>query len=540
MLWVGRMSRKPLFYEVCGRILEEFGNNSLPEEISSSDLAKRYNVALETVLRAMRLASKAGVVDMSRGRKIRFRPHPREESSATGCERRNSAAGRLGEAIKKLVAKGEFTAGTPLPKSNFFQREHRVSSHTVTRALRLLEKEGVIYKEGTRWIAGRRPVRSMASAYYPSVICVLQLTPHSFGELLAHGIWEKFANSFVDEALAKGIQLQTVLFDSSLSSVGSLAGRTDFANYVKQLGDRYLGTLVVSPRGYEYRDLLLDWIPFCARLGKKVVWLCTTLAWPQIEPKMRSYSNVLFSLFADWETREQSPGMVGLALESVVRAGHRKILFVDTIEDKSKWISLRIETLYKYAGKHFDSISFGVVRREQASTPRELRATARRLSRISEGRLNWGDGMLEPLLRAGSARDDIEREVLEDAAVMIPSLLKYRPTAIIAPNDLRARRYYNLFHVLGIKIPRDLSLVSFDNAPFIRLLPISSIDFGMSSLGYRTIHTFIGDVPNSATKYCIWADPRLNHYGSIAAPRYGVPFSDLWHFGTTSSEQETQ
>lgn len=170
----------------------------------------------------MRLAAKAGVVDMGRGRKIRFRPHPWEGTSEMGSKPRNSSARLLGETVKKLVAQGEYIAGNPLPKSAFFQREYRVSSHTVTRALRSLEKDGVIYKEGTQWIGGRRPFRRKTNAYYPSVICVLQLTPHSFGELLAHRIWEKFAHTFVDEALSKGIQLQTVLFDPSLSSVGSL------------------------------------------------------------------------------------------------------------------------------------------------------------------------------------------------------------------------------------------------------------------------------------------------------------------------------
>lgn len=90
---------------------------------------------------------------------------------------------------------------------------------------------------------------------------------------------------------------------------------------MKQLGDRYLGTLVVSPRGYEYREMLEDWIPFCARLGKRVAWLCTTLAWPDLAPKMRRYPNAFLSIFGEWETKDQSPGMVGLALESIVRAG---------------------------------------------------------------------------------------------------------------------------------------------------------------------------------------------------------------------------
>ncbi len=525
-----RMSRKPLFYELCGRILEEFGNRSLPEEISSSDLAKRYNVAAETVLRAMRLAAKAGAVDMGRGRKIRFVRHAQFGSTGNDFKGHGSALERLSDTVKHLVAKGELKVGYPLPKSTFFQSEYRVSSHTVTRAFRSLEKEGVIYKRGKRWLAGRRPVQPKTHAHYPSVICVLQLTPHSFGELLAHGIWEKFANTFVDEALSKGIQLQTVLFDSSLSSVGSLAGRADYVRYVKQLSDRYLGTLVVCPRSHIYREMLEDWIPFCAGLGKKVVWLCTTLAWPHLAPKMRSYSNAYLSIFGEWETRDQSPGMVGTALESIVQAGHTKILFLDTFKDNSEWITERIRTIHVYAEKHFQSISITVERREQDSTPREIRTAARMLSAISGVRLDRYGSIHSQLLQTGSSQSDMEREVLEDAAVMIPALLKHRPTAIIAPNDLRARRYFNLFHVLGISVPRDISLISFDNAPYLRLLPISSIDFGMSSMGYRTIHTFIGDVPNSATNNRIWAVPQLNHYGSIAAPRNRENISVLKDF----------
>ena len=118
----------------------------------------------------------------------------------------------------------------------------------------------------------------------------------------------------------------------------------------------------------------------------------------------------------------------------------------------------------------------------------------------------------------------VEREILQDAGVLMPILSDTNATAIIAPNDLRARRYYNLFSAVGIDVPDDLSMVSFDDAPFLKPFPISSIDFGMAGLGHKALHVLLRDIPiNVSPDGFLMAVPGVNHFGSVAEPRKDKP-----------------
>ena len=55
---------------------------------------------------------------------------------------------------------------------------------------------------------------------------------------------------------------------------------------------------------------------------------------------------------------------------------------------------------------------------------------------------------------------------------------KNRPTAIIAGNDQMALAANKVAHEMGLKVPEDLSLISFDNTPVVRFVqpPLTAID----------------------------------------------------------------
>jgi DNA-binding LacI/PurR family transcriptional regulator len=95
------------------------------------------------------------------------------------------------------------------------------------------------------------------------------------------------------------------------------------------------------------------------------------------------------------------------------------------------------------------------------------------------------------------------------------------PTAIIAPYDEHARRLYRWLIVLGVRIPEDLSLVSFDDRQEL-LYPytISSVNFGFANLGYAAFHSIIGDVPIKIDRRrSLGVASRLNHFATIGQAR---------------------
>jgi DNA-binding LacI/PurR family transcriptional regulator len=88
----------------------------------------------------------------------------------------------------------------------------------------------------------------------------------------------------------------------------------------------------------------------------------------------------------------------------------------------------------------------------------------------------------------------LRRTLLENAASLTALLKQERVTALIAPNDHCACQYSLWLQAMNVQIPRDLSLISFDNIPRSSLYPVSTVDFGFERLGYFAAHVFIGDI----------------------------------------------
>jgi DNA-binding LacI/PurR family transcriptional regulator len=79
---------------------------------------------------------------------------------------------------------------------------------------------------------------------------------------------------------------------------------------------------------------------------------------------------------------------------------------------------------------------------------------------------------------------------------------------------------------LGGEIPRDLSLLAFDNMPESALFPFSTIDWGFSRLGYLAAHIFVGDIPIHADRDgAIPGICTLIDRGSVAPPPAVVDYS---------------
>uniref|UniRef100_UPI0035CB88FB LacI family DNA-binding transcriptional regulator n=1 Tax=uncultured Sphingomonas sp. TaxID=158754 RepID=UPI0035CB88FB len=97
------------------------------------------------------------------------------------------------------------------------------------------------------------------------------------------------------------------------------------------------------------------------------------------------------------------------------------------------------------------------------------------------------------------------------------------PTAIIASNDQMALATLELCRERGIAVPRDLSLISFDNTPIVRFThpPLTAIDQPIAEVAARAVELIIAnlakkDVPPQPT--VVPAGLVLRH--STAAPRH--------------------
>ena len=99
---------------------------------------------------------------------------------------------------------------------------------------------------------------------------------------------------------------------------------------------------------------------------------------------------------------------------------------------------------------------------------------------------------------------------------------KDRPTAIIASNDQMAMACNSVAHSLGLKVPGDVSLISFDNTPVVRFVQpaLTAIDQPIAEIVSRAVELLIGlnkgeDLPTMP----VIVQGRLVERDSVAAPR---------------------
>jgi hypothetical protein len=105
---------------------------------------------------------------------------------------------------------------------------------------------------------------------------------------------------------------------------------------------------------------------------------------------------------------------------------------------------------------------------------------------------------------------------------MLETIKEKRITAILAPSQMLATRYLYWLHCVGLSVPDESSLLSFDSHFQYEHHPISTVDQNYGTLGYSAAHISMGDIPVKADRLgCLGSEPRLVDRGSLGPPKDG-------------------
>jgi DNA-binding LacI/PurR family transcriptional regulator len=97
-----------------------------------------------------------------------------------------------------------------------------------------------------------------------------------------------------------------------------------------------------------------------------------------------------------------------------------------------------------------------------------------------------------------------------------------RPTAIFAANNVLAEGAWRAASELGLAVPEDLSLVSFDDAPWMSMVTpgITAVAQDAAALGKAAIDTLLDRIADPAKQpKTVVLPARVLQRGSTAAPR---------------------
>jgi DNA-binding LacI/PurR family transcriptional regulator len=110
---------------------------------------------------------------------------------------------------------------------------------------------------------------------------------------------------------------------------------------------------------------------------------------------------------------------------------------------------------------------------------------------------------------------------IDDARDAAAPLLAERPTAIFCDDDIIAAGLYLAARERGLRIPRDLSVVGFDDMDFARVLdpPLSTVALDAEQLGASAFELLEGRMAGRRTRRRIVLPAELLVRGSTAGPR---------------------
>ncbi|MBD3391186.1 MAG: GntR family transcriptional regulator, partial [Chitinivibrionales bacterium] len=154
-----------LHEQIAEKISERLASSSEAYLPSLTRLSRSYRVSPQTMSAALSLLREKGLLDYSRGRRIRITAatHP----GGTSLE-------SFADGIRQRIAEGIYRVGQPLPKAGCFVITGHLSKSTVCDALKQLAEEGLIHKKGKAWVAGPAPGRvTAAGSAHPSAPVVL-------------------------------------------------------------------------------------------------------------------------------------------------------------------------------------------------------------------------------------------------------------------------------------------------------------------------------------------------------------------------------
>jgi len=497
------MKRK--FLTIAGMVKAELSKGTLHEVPSVRQIEARYRISHQTAWKVMHALADKGAIAIAPGkRSISLAGPGCEACSATALM---SASDRFAALVRQRISDGIYKVGTRLPKSGYFTITEKVSPDTVLRALLILREQAVVHKKQRYWVAGPAPAKRLTVSRreedQPTVL-LLSYKPREWKGLFNASHTAAFMLPFRNELSAFGHAMRPVI-DSSLAhqETDLTMDWADILTAIRKLGPRYQGTLIqcLTPD----QDYLSKQVGELCRLGKPVVYFDHTDGGPLVSRKRPGITQLYYRMFFD----EMSA--VREAVGALVQLGHREIGIFES--GSSAWARNRASLVQRYATSEDPDLNI-TISKDTLDLPggAHLSDIIRRLR--------------EKEIRQENAFRDLSekarRNIRAHARPFVRFLAAGNITALCALCDSMAWEYHVFFEALGISVPRDISIISFDNEPSSIFFPISTVDFGFTRLGYMAAHVFIGDIPVQAARDgSVASVASLMDRGSIGRPGDG-------------------
>ena len=478
-------SPEPIFRNLADRLARDFlhgVNTRLP---SIRRIAAHYGVAYRTAWLAM--------CELNRRTPKAPPPVPKtgkDRPQLPPSRQLGDSVRRLADQIKAAVTNGDFRAGTPLPKFDYFRAEYHVTQSTVTQAIRTLAGSGLVHGTGRRWIVGpsNRQTTSFAQATSDEGTVVFLAFQNQYTALFNYNTSHlaPFLFALRAETSRLGIHLSVVFREQIPENHPfSCNGPAEVRARIQELGNRYLGAIIIEP--VQEENVFVDWVKALSGSDRPVVFFDSSDTRQEYTRSRLHLQKRYFRAFLDEESA------IRLALAHCRAFGHRTLGFPVFDNPGYSWAPRRRDRAMEIA-REIDR-DLRILPSTHAEPFWEASDFAIKIDDIvTFAQRVERHANAKPASRATASVASARNAILR-ATPSIVQLLDAGVTALVSMNDRIAHQHYSWCRAAGIEVPRRLSMISFDNLPDTESLPVTTVDFGFPRLGYLCIHAIIGDVP---------------------------------------------
>lgn len=510
------------------------------------ELCRIFDAGVGTVAAAAHRLREEGVLTFHQGRRMMIADRVRPVRASPRTIRIRDFRASLREAITD----GTYRVGDILPKLGYFAQENGISYKTTRRIFLELVSEGLLHQSGKKWLVGPEPGRDVLPtrrrAMQPVIAFIINnlTTWRNLTDNTTVG-FGRFLTTLNEEAGRFGVRVLPVFTElDALPGVPYVRDMREMSRFIHRLDTRYLGAFV-STTPTELPGLR-DTLSQLCMLGRPVVWFDRFNL-----PNERLDPPITHRRFVRVHHTEETALTAGL--HHVASDGHRCVGVPIKTPRESRWRHERAEALTGLGARMSPPVtvrtSVGAADRDEPDPDR-----AERLRRLRTEGLRGVRDIIATLVDAAFMTDssahftgtkldhdpylqlcrlsrnhatapDWEKFVrlyrlLEWSPALVPLVRDPEVTAIVALNDDDAAQVAAWLSAMGIAVPEDLSVLSFDNRQALSLFPIDSVDFGFATLGYAAFHAIFGDIPVRRTaKNDIACTPFVVTRGSVRGPR---------------------
>lgn len=495
---------KPMYLKVADRMEQDLP--SLERVLPSiTALSSRYNTSYFTARRAVEVLKSRKCISAHPEKKMLINVRVRSQSDAP-----TSAAEELALVFDEEIETGSLRLGEEMEKMEALAAAHHVSKTTVRKACEILMKKGLVHKRGKRYIIGNRPSNWKSHAVRNGgTVAVLIRNAASCSWLLRSYRTSPFLRSFIHGLDRASVRMVQVQYGENPAVVNTEFGRQSFDAFIGRYGTDFLGMLCLVT----HRDLprLDDFLWYWTTFKKPIVWF------DYRGDNFKTISTSAVRKRRLYRCRFGESEAVLHALEALCAHGHRTVAFPNCMMQHREWVAHRAAIIEKVIAKHSLPLSVAVFNSPEylfSSNDPEL---------ANKSTTNRKDADI--ITRIVTQFPHQFHTVMSSSTPVLKAVLTREAfTAILAPNDELAFYYRKWLLFNGINIPKQLSLVSFDDSEEFWHVPLASVDFGLDHMGYASAQILLRGAPvRVSDSGVIVPKCKLHNRGSLGrAPKHPV------------------